>query len=200
MVKIIIAVDIDDVLADTSESLRHFVNRRTNSNLTKDDYRVPGEYWGYYERVWASHGLVDDTQFADFENELAIDQSQVPLLPGASFAIHELSKKYHIILITSRNAKWENETRKWFKEHLGKDDIEIHLTGHRKADDYKTKGELCRLLGVEILIDDNFGHCQSAVDEGVSAVLFGEYGWHPINTNEIPHCKDWSAVLELLQQ
>jgi 5'(3')-deoxyribonucleotidase len=195
-----IAIDIDDVLADSTNTLRLLVNARTNSDLTTEDYRVSGEYWGYYERVWAEHGLSDRIKFSDFEKEMEIDQSHVPLLPSAEFAIRELSRQYHVVLVTARNIEWERATKQWLKLHFGDNDIAVHYTGHRSADDYRSKGQLCKELGAFLMIDDNPGHCKAVMDEGIKAVLFGEYGWHGETPDGVVKCKDWPAVLEYINE
>lgn len=200
MKKISIAVDIDDVLADSTEAIRLYANHRAGAALTKEDYRRPGEYWGYYERVWAEHGVENKVSFADFEQEMAADQSHIPLLPSADFVIRQLSENFHLVLITARNKEWEMATRDWFKKFLDKHDIELHFTGHRTAKDYTPKGVLCRNLGVDLLIDDNLVHCQSAIDQGVDAILFGEYGWHEDIPVHITRCKDWSAILDYVDK
>ncbi|MDB5177350.1 MAG: hypothetical protein JWN75_1018 [Candidatus Saccharibacteria bacterium] len=198
MTKPVIAVDIDDVLAGTTELLRVFINERSGSSLTKEDYLVEGDYWGYYGRVWESHGIGGRELFEEFAQELIRDQAHVPLLPGAHFAMYELSKRFHVIMITSRKDTWEPATRKWFRDHFSKDDIELYFTGHHQADDFKSKGEICKELNVELLIDDNYDHCKSAVDLGIKAILFGSYGWTKQGEHNIPNCKDWPAVLEYI--
>lgn len=190
-----IAIDIDDVLADSTESIRQMVNKQTGLNLSREDYLKKGEYWGYYERVWIEHGLIDKVSFNDFEQEMEIDQSHVPLLPSAAFAIQELSRNYHVILVTARNIEWKEATRKWLDRHFDSDNIEVYYTGHRHSRDYRSKGGLCRELGVSLMIDDNPGHCQSVKDEGIDAILFGEYGWHFDLPEDLVRCKDWPAVL-----
>ncbi len=193
-----IAIDIDDVIAESTNALRLLVNERTGADLTREHYMVEGEYRGYYSRVWQEHGLSDKISFEQVAAEMAIDQSHVPLLPGASFAVHELSKRFHIILITARDPIWEKETRRWFKDHFAQDDIEVYFIGYHKTDTSKTKGQLCRDLGASLLIDDNPEHCQSVIDEGIKAILFGEYGWHTTIPKEAIICKDWPAVMEYI--
>jgi 5'(3')-deoxyribonucleotidase len=192
----VIAVDIDDVLADSTEALRLIVNERTGASLSRDDYMSTGEYWDYYEQVWARHGLSDKFQYSDIEKELALDQSYVPLLPGAVSAVRELNKRYDIVLITSRNTSWEDATRRWCKDYIFDHDINLFFTGSRHDSDYKPKGQLCKQLGVSILIDDNPTHCRSAIEEGVEALLFGSYGWHYDIPEQAVRCKDWPTVLE----
>lgn len=193
--KDIIAIDIDDVVANTTEALRLLVNERTGVKLTTEHYSVADDnYWGYYERIWLAHGLDDKIKYSDFAQEMEIDQSHVPLIVGVDTAINELAKRYHIILITARNKTWEKATRSWFKQHLHKNDIELYFCENHKDSKAKTKGELCRDLGVSLLIDDNPNHCQSALDHGVGAILFGEYGWQGVIPNGVMRCRDWSSV------
>lgn len=193
-----IAVDIDDVIADSTEALRISVNRRYRVSLTPEDYvlRDGGDYWGYYERVWAAHG-VHNADYDELHEDMAIDQSHVPLLPGASFAIGELSKKFDIVLITARDKAWEQATLKWVTAHFGAVFRSVYFAGRSKhGAKIQTKGELCNDLGVTLLIDDNPAHCRSALDVGVDAILFGDFGWQKGKTGGLTVCDDWPAVLE----
>lgn len=191
----IIAVDIDDTLADSTESLRLLVNERTGANLTVDDYRSSGEYWGYYERVWRQHGLVD-LKLDEFDSEMEIDQLHVPLLASAGFALKQLMDKYDVVFITSRNASWEKATLAWMNHYLGENQFKLFFTNRFADKGVKTKGQLCIELGATLLIDDNVDHCRSAIDNGVDAILFGEYGWQQSIPSGLKQCKDWPNVLE----
>jgi FMN phosphatase YigB (HAD superfamily) len=192
----IIAIDIDDVIAHSSEAFRLRVNKYTGADLTREHYSVEGDYYGYYERVWEAHGLGDKINFDVFEEEMAEDQSHVPLLPGAAFAIGELSKRFDIILVTARNPAWEKATLKWVKKHFGSTFSSVHFAGKYYDENQQTKGELCKSMGANWLIDDNPEHCQSAVDAGLEAILFGDYGWHYKAGPHLTRCKDWPAVLD----
>jgi 5'(3')-deoxyribonucleotidase len=194
MKKPVIAVDIDDVIADSTDSFRREANKRFGVELTKEHYQVEGDYWGYYERVWRSHGLGNQISHDDLGDEMVKDQSHVPLLAGASIALAELSGKFDIVLITSRDPKWEAATHKWLNEHFG--DLFRGIYFAEKDSNKRTKGEICVNLGAFWLIDDNPEHCQSALDKGVKSILFGQYGWHHSAPANMVRCKDWPAVLE----
>lgn len=194
-----IAIDIDDVIADSTEALRVSVNERTGAALTRDHYlNVGGEYWGYYERVWRAHDLIGQVSYKEYAAEMAKDQSDVPLLPGADLAIHELAKRFHIIFITARDKKSEQETRRWISEHFATDDFEVYFCESHDSAEAKTKGQLCKEFGASVLIDDNVGHCQSALDENLSAILFGEYGWQTNVPESMVRCLSWPEVMERL--
>lgn len=192
--KKVIAIDIDDVIADSTEAFRKRVNEHTGANLQPHHYKVQGEYWGYYERVWAEHGI--ELNQDEMDAEMIIDQSRISLLPGAGFAISELSKKHKVVIVTARDPRWEEATRKWLQKHFGKDAPRLYFSeAHRKFSS-QTKGQICKDLGASWLIDDNVNHCQTAQDEGVQPVLFGSYGWHYDVPEDFPRCRDWQAVLE----
>lgn len=192
----IIAVDIDDVIAAGTESLRLVVNQRLGVNLTSDHYRVPGDYWGYYERVWQSHGLAEKVSFKELNQEMEDDQSHVPLLPDVSFAITHLSKRFDIAIVTARDLAWERATLNWLREHFGDVFTGVHFAGSRHQDNKLTKGQLCRQVGAFVLIDDNIDHCESAINEGLQAILFGDYGWHQNVPGDLIRCKSWPEVLD----
>lgn len=197
MPKKTIAIDIDDVIAASTEALRLAVNARHGASLEPHHYKVSDEYWGYYERVWESHGLAVD--FDDLHEDMAVDQSHVPLLPGASFAIGELSKLFNLVLVTARDSAWEESTLQWLKMHFGDVFTSLHFAGRARDAKARSKGELCKEVGAFLLIDDNPGHCRSAIEHGLEAVLFGEYGWH-VNTDGIKNCKDWPELVEYLRE
>lgn len=193
-----IAIDIDDVISDTNEAMRLWANQTSGVELAREDYYVPGnDYWGYYERIWAEHSIEDKLDFDVFEAELIKDQSHVPLIASAALVIKELQKEFHIILLTSRNPALEEGTRRWLKENI-EGDVELYFAKNGRMNIGRSKGELCKELGAFLLIDDNIEHCQSAVDNGIEAILFGEYGWQTSGVEGSIRCKDWPAVLEYL--
>jgi len=196
--KPVIAIDIDDVIADSTESLRRLVNKRLGVNLTKEDYRIPGNYRKYYEHVWNQHDLVDKIKYADLEDEMVISQSHVPVMAGAEKVVRELQKRYHVIFITARHVSWEGATREWFKNVLAHDDVELYFSEGMRNIGAMTKGQLCKQLGADWLIDDNPKHLLTAQEERVGAILFGDYGWHYVGDMPltITRCKDWHEVME----
>lgn len=193
-----IALDIDDTIADSTEALRRVVNSQLGVNLTREDYKIPGEYWGYYERIWRHHGIADQLSFKQLNLQMAIDQSHVPLIEGAQAAVHRLAKDVEVVLVTSREASWENATREWFTRHFDREDIKLYFCESHVDEKAKTKGQLCKELGVQLLVDDNVSHCKTALDEGIDAILFGEYGWHHGSDIPSPRYKSWDTLMETL--
>lgn len=196
MPKPLIAIDIDDTVADSTEFLRLLVNQRLELNLPTEAYLVAGEYWGYYESIWREQKIDHLISYDDLNAEMI---ANVPMKPGAEGALRQLADKYSLIFITTRDKTLEPLTQGWFREHLPDIDFMVYFSSTPHNDITKSKGEICRELGVSLLIDDNADHCQCARREGVGAILFGEYGWQlSQNTDSLKRCRDWQAVLECL--
>ena len=196
----LIAVDIDDTIAGSTESMRLMVNKRLGVDLSVESYQIQADYWGYYERVWEASDVGGQVSWDDFAEEMIEDQSHVPLLPSAQFAINRLAQKYDIVLITARDKTWEVATRRWLDANFAEAVSGVYFTSAHKDSREMTKGQLCRHLRVEVLIDDNVEHCQSALDERVQAILFGKYGWQYTAPEGMVRCIDWPSVLDFFNE
>ena len=175
MSKPLIAIDIDDTLADSTETIIREVNQRYKANIPREAYYREDEYWGYYQRVWVEHGL--DLKIDDLNDQMRQDEVALPLLPSALFAIQELSQRFNIVVITARRRAHESMTKQWLYDTFPDHAIDVHFIESHDGEAAMTKGQVCKQLGASYLIDDNVTHCQSAIDEGLTALLFGTYGW-----------------------
>jgi len=196
MTKPIIAVDIDEVLANIVDFVRLWANKETGSMLEAADYYTGDEFWNYYNTIWERHGLADRINFEMVLQQIAKDQSGITVIHGARSAIATLKKQYDLVFITSRPSYQEEETRRWLDEHIDAS-IPLYISFHPGVNDTaRSKGEICAELGVSFLIDDNVGNCQSAIEYGVGAVLFGMYGWNEKAPSHLPRCVSWQEVEE----
>jgi hypothetical protein len=64
--KPLIAVDLDDVLANEREGIRVFANRVYGYRHTSEDYNVEGDYSRYWERVWGVSHEEGDRRYAAY--------------------------------------------------------------------------------------------------------------------------------------
>lgn len=198
MKKPIIAVDIDDVLADSTESVRLAINKLFNLNLERHHYQIPGEYWGYYEYVWQQHGI--EMTLAKLDTWHEANRLHVPAYTGAKPALTELSKTYEIVTVTARHPEHYDMTQEWLAREFGGVIRETIFVGKISGDRKKSKGLVCKELGVTWLLDDHVEHTNSAHAEGVNAVLFGQYGWQQNIPDHTVRCLDWPSVMEHLRE
>ena len=194
-----IAIDIDDTISDSLGAVHKLANSKIDFEIPFEDFMKPGEYWGYYDRVWVEHGLKDRIISQQIFEELQKNQALFPLLPSAEFAVHELMKSYDIVLITSRDEECREYTEAWLRDQFGDNAPDLYFCSNHKNSDSKTKGQICQYLKAGWLIDDNVEHCLGARSEGVTPILFGEYGWHHNKPEEIINCKTWQEVLEYFE-
>ena len=193
-----IAIDIDNVLAASAESFVVISNKLFGDHITFADFN---EDW---QKMWGvSH------EEAERRGEvLRANKYQKDYLPveGAVQAITELGKQYKLVLVTSRRKFAEELTRNWLKQHFDYpfeqivfadfwDDFQKSKDGHLRH-----KGDLFTQVGANFVIDDQLKHCVAAAEQGVQAILFGDYPWN--ETDELPEgivrYKNWAEVVESL--
>jgi len=199
MQKPIIAVDIDDVLAQSTDALRLTVNERLGINLQPQHYQIPGDYWGYYEYVWAEQGIEDRISMDDIHELMKSHQLHVQPTPGAAIALKKLTNDYELIVITARDSNWQDVTMEWLSQHFpGIFSRVVFAAGHQGLNN-KSKGEICIEEAAAWLIDDNVQHAQTAFENGVQVILFGDYGWHQNVPDMMLRCKDWQEVVDYFE-
>lgn len=200
MSKETIAVDIDDVLSAENEAMRQFINERYGLNLTAKDYLVEAPYWGYWERVW---GVDEEEALRRYQAylEAEVKARHLPV-EGAVEGVSTLKDEYNLVVVTSRYDSFVDLTKRWLEEHFpeafsGVEFVEV-WSKIRKV----SKAIICKEIEASYLIDDNLEHCTLAAEEGVTGLLFGEYGWNKADSlpSGVIRVKDWSAVLEYFSE
>lgn len=199
MVKKTIAIDIDDVLADSTEALRNDVNLMYGLNLTREHYLVEDTYSRYYEKVWERNNVGHLVSFDDLRGQMIADQSHIKPIHNAIQATKKLATSFNLVTVTSRSRAWMPETRRWLNNNF-KGVFSDSIFVHHDDGDTRTKGDVCVEIGAEWLIDDNPDHCQSALAKDVKAILFGNYGWsRTTGENRMTRANNWKQVLELFE-
>lgn len=195
MIKPVIAVDIDDVLARHVTIFVEFSNQQWGTNLTTEDY----------DENWAKLWHVDEVELmrrADIFHRSGV-LAQCQPIDGALPALRHLKQDFRLIVITSRRIQVETETLAWINQNYPDIFEEIHFAGIWDAINVKsdimaqsTKAALCQQLGANYLIDDQFKHCHAAAESGVASLLFGDYGWNrqAVLVPGITRVIDWQAV------
>jgi 5'(3')-deoxyribonucleotidase len=191
-----IAIDLDDVLADSTEAYRLQVNQRTGADLTAAHYKVPGEYHRYYHRVWKQHGIFDRVPVDELDREMAADQSHIPASDGALETLRYLGARYELVVMTARKPDWQPATRRWIAERYPDIFSEIVFAGSQHNEVQESKGEACARVGAAYLIDDNFDHAGAAIHKGIQVIVFGDYGWHFKLPPSVTRCRTWREVKE----
>jgi len=188
----IIAVDIDDVLADHAAGFVEFSNKRWDTHLTVDDY---DEHWAHMWQIDNDETEIRAKEFHESGTVGGYDHKShaLPVLDA-------LSERFKLIIITSRRAQVEKETRAWLAERYPGIFSEVHFSGIwdtiEEGTHLATKADVCRSLGVDYLIDDQVKHCVAAAECGTKSLLFGDYAWNRTAelADGVTRVKDWNMV------
>ncbi len=197
----IIAVDIDDVLANEHLAIREFINKKYGTTHSAEDYLVDGEYWGYWEKVWGRNKDEGKQWFRAFiESDDKANQRPVK---DAIKTIQYLKKVgYTLVVVTSRDSSLVSITQTWLEKHFPAAFKGVEFVHVWSGDNRTSKGIICREVSAGYLIDDSPEHCELAAEAGVKVLLFGEYGW--TNSRKLPkgviRVKNWQAVKEYFDE
>lgn len=195
MKKPIIAVDVDDVLAKTSQGFIEFSNKTWGHRLTIDDY---DEDW---VKAWGTSVEVARAR-ADVLHASGVF-AELPSFSDALSVLIKLKEHYRLVVATSRRASISQQSKEWIKQHYPDIFDGVFFSGIYdgqlgKHQDHiaRTKNGLLVEIGADYLIDDQLKHCFAAGSHGVDAILFGNYAWN--QSAELPahvtRCADWEAV------
>jgi len=190
--KLVIAVDIDDVLTPHFQGLIDWYNHKYGTKLTlAHNHPTDPSPWGTDDITTAGkrvHAYLDTQEFLSSQpHEEAIR------------ALRSLSNRYILVTITARDTIIEKVTRDWLNEHFKELIRDAHFTaGYSLEGKLKSKAVIGLAINAQYLIDDSLAHCKEAAKAGIKALLYGDYPWN--QAKELPEgvtrVKNWQEVLE----
>ncbi|KAI4380309.1 hypothetical protein MLD38_006514 [Melastoma candidum] len=194
--KIVVAVDVDEVLGKFLSALNRFIADRYSWNHSLSEYHV-------YEffKIWNCSRDEADLRVHEFFKTSYFKNGIHPI-PGAQRALRKLSRFCKLSVVTSRQNAIKDHTIKWIEEHYPGLFHEIHFGNHFALDgESKPKSEICRSLGAKVLIDDNPRYALECAEIGMRVLLFdyeNSYPWcktdsinnHPLVTR----VRNWEEV------
>ena len=175
--RLVLAFDCDDVLIQTaSKVMNHF---ESSYNIVVDPahfYSGTAKQWGVGDLRTVNRRI--ERYFKDYSHELLVPD------PEALIAIPALARVHELHLVTGRAEFMEPITQQMADEHFPGCFASITHTNFFKPRFRRTKGQVCKELGVDVLTDDHLKHCESVLDAGIeNAILFGDHAW---NRSEMP--------------
>lgn len=188
--KKLIAVDLDGVLSDTLSSFIQFHNEVYKTNLTKKHFHSE-----YYWEILNESKEETIRKFDQFTKTLHFDDIQP--ISGAKGVTTKLSTDHDVIVITARQIELTEQTKKWIKRHFPKTFKNVHVINHAllaKKGKTISKGELCRELGVDIIIEDSLHHAQDCKSDKTSVIILDQL-WNKGDLSEgIYRVNSWQEI------
>lgn len=172
--KLVVAVDVDEVLGNFVSALNEFIADRYSSKHSVSEYHV-------YEffKIWNCSRDEADVRVHEFFKTSYFKKGIHPL-PGAQSALHKLSEFCNLSIVTSRQNVIKDHTIEWIEKHYPGLFQEIHFGNHFALDGKsRPKSDICRSLGAHVLIDDNPRYAIECADAGMRVLLFDYENTYP---------------------
>ena len=198
--KLKIGIDCDEPLADFGAHLCPWMNATYGTDYKKSDM--------FSYRLWDIWKCSKEEAVRRIEHFYKEDVENVPPAEGSVAAVDSLSKDHELLVITSRFNQAIPKTIPWINKHYPNKFSEIIFTKNTTADSKgKTKAQICKELGVDILIEDFLEYSLECNKLGIPVILF-DCPWNqdtelPEGMNKLPsgivRAKDWKEVLEKIE-
>ncbi|KAK1314004.1 hypothetical protein QJS10_CPA06g02573 [Acorus calamus] len=180
--KLVVAVDVDEVLGSFLAALNKFIAERYSLSHSVSEYHV-------YEfcKIWNCSRIEADLRVHEFFKTSYFKNGIYPI-PGAQQALHKLARFCDLSVVTSRQNAIKDHTIEWIERHYPGLFQEIHFGNHFALDGQsRAKSDICRSFGAQVLIDDNPRYAIECAEVGIKVLLFDYH-------NSYPWCKTGSAT------
>ncbi len=191
MKRLVIAVDCDDVLVPTTPFFVEAYNKRYGTSVRLEHAHIADDnIWGVTHAVM----LERFNEMVQTDTYRALGPSDIEVE-----VLKRLAKNHELHVVTARK-----EEEREFTQAM----LDLKLPGVFKSLDLVgwtgSKGEVCRRIGADVLIDDSARHLHDAIELGLpkgGAILFGEYPWNAADSmhEDLFVCKSWPEVQQMIE-
>jgi uncharacterized HAD superfamily protein len=191
----IIAIDIDEVLADSITTWRKYVSEEYDIQVTEKELgEIP--YLSF----------IGDTTEQRSERIRVFNDSKYfwenRPLEGAVEAIELLARDHTLKIVTSRPIGIKNQTIEWLERYFPGKFSEIHFNNENSAKTYALgdgvhKGDMLEGIGAEVFLDDYLEYVNGC-PKNIRAILF-EKPWNQGNIDSnVTRVKGWEEALKII--
>lgn len=188
-----IAVDIDEVLADFISYFVYFHNLMYKTAASKEDIK---KY--YLNEIFQTDREEMTIRYLEFKALHLIERLKP--VKGSLSGIKELIKKgFEPHLVTARPQMIEKETRRWLAIHFKGIELPIHFTHTINGGPQRKKSAICKDIGAKILIDDHIENALECAENGITVYLF-DAPWNKTASlpDNIIRVKSWKEIISKL--
>ena len=162
---VIIMVDLDSTIIDTSQTIINLYNKYNPNNKIK---YTENHNWNFEPMIKSKEQLSE--LFKLFDSEYFYDE--VIFKENALEVVHDLCEKYKVIICTKHNESRKPITSKFIKRMFPKAELKF-------VDNFSDKGK----IECDVVIDDK-PESLNSFDDTVLKICFGDYVWN----------KSWDGV------
>ena len=156
----------------------NYHNQKHGTNLSIDDLK---SY--YVEEVTCE---TQEQMLAKIEAYLStVHYTEGKPIEGSVEAIERLSRKYELVVVTSRDSFYRGSTEKFIEEHYPGLFSGLQYTHQVETPDIMvSKSEICKEISAVAIIDDHLKNITECAEHGIEGILFGNYAWN--QTKQLP--------------
>jgi uncharacterized protein len=183
-----IAVDIDEVLRELVGGFCEYHNKIYGTNFSYSDFK------GY--SISKTFGITSEESHRRLDDYcLSEDFQSVNLIPHTSEIIPILGNSHELVAITAAPAWMKDLNLEFFEKHFPGCFSDLLFSGEHFPDNCsKTKDEICKDLGIGIIIEDNV-FAQGYAENGLKVLLLDKTWNQEVEHENIIRCTDWKEIL-----
>src|SRR5262245_55661977 len=187
--KLVIAVDIDDVLAEHIEAFVMFSNSKYATDLKPEDY---SDDWS---DLWSDGDDEVERRAIEFHSteidNFGAIQEALPVLKA-------LKNDYRLVIVSARRKDTINRSFKWMDKNLYGVFEDVHFVHNWEPNNEVTKADICKSIKADYFIDDLIRHCNLAAETGIKTILFDRVNWNqPEKIHQgVVRVQNWQEVME----
>lgn len=184
--RLIIAIDCDDVLIETTPYLVETYNRQYKSQVTLANAHLSkNPEWQSNDRAEVFRRL--------HQIQLSREFGELLPLSAAIKTVNALAQAHDLHLVTARSPEVMTATSQMIERYFDGCFTSVEHVGPDRP-----KGEVCAQLKADIMVDDNLDFLETVVAHGTPlAIWFGDYPWQKahLGTNlSVKRCATWEEV------
>lgn len=190
MRQLTLAVDCDDVLLPSLGSIIEVYNQKYDTNVDLvDAYTIDCPDW-----------QASPEEIVDRIYDIQVSEEFTSIRPfrDAIEVCTRLADYHKLNLVTARPGKIMPVTLAMLNEYFPDVFQEIEHVGLGGS-----KGDICRFLQSDVLIDDNYHHLENAKQCNIENLIwFGDYPWQrkALDSSGVIRCLDWSDVEQEIER
>lgn len=187
-----IAIDIDEILADTLRAIIIYDNNKYRLNHKWEDFHTY-RFW----EVWGCTKEESVLRVSDFFG--SEDAKNILPISGSIEGIETLSKKYYLHSVTGRPEKYRILTNEFIEKYHKDKFLSISYTAHYYEEKPIKKYEVCKRLNAKIIIEDDLEHAIDCADNGIIAMLLDRPWNRGVEHENIIRVNSWDEIVKNIE-
>jgi len=188
-----IGFDVDEVLAEFLKGIIPWYNRKHKTNFKYEDFHTY-DFW----KVWncSKEDAVKEALEFCRQDEL----SELEPVKGSVEGVKLLRQKYQLQPVTARPDVALPRTKGWLAEKYDNVFLRPKFSGGVYHGPGKSKAELCKELGINVLVEDNGDTAKECVKEGIRVILIDRAWNQPVMPKGVVRVYHWDQIPETIER